>query len=225
MISKRSGAIRLPLRKPTERAQRTLPLWTQRSVCVTPLCQRSGVGGRGGYLPTPESARMISARRSLLAADVRTPPGIMEGVSVASEATPVSPPARRVRLDRPVLVSNLVSGALWLLFPAVFGASPMSLIGAVYVVAASLFLAAVYAREALTVRQEALAWVVPWLAAVALWTILVGAIEFGTSSSLSPFVILPGLLLGTLCYLGWQIVALAIRQFLAWRAKAASRPA
>ena len=74
----------------------------------------------------------------------------------------------RARLDRPVLVGNLVSGGLWLsplsvLAPIVF------MTGLVYVVAGSVLLAAVYARPVLTREQEALAWITPWIAAVALF--------------------------------------------------------
>ena len=142
-----------------------------------------------------------------------------EGVTVAS---PVRPPTRRVRLDSFVVVSNVVSGALWLLFPAAIGAWPLSVIGAIYVFAASLFLAAVYGREALTVRREGLAWVAPWLGAVALWATVIGAMEFENTGLHYLAGLSIGLVLGTLCYLGWQI--LAIRQ-LAWRSKASSRSA
>ena len=122
-----------------------------------------------------------------------------------------------VKVDRSVLISNVVSGAVWLLFPAALGAWPLSLIGAVYVVAAGLFLAAVYARPSLSAQQEALAWALPWLGAVALWAVLLGVIEMdnGTQSGLA---LVYGAVLGTLCFLGWQIVAVAVRQFLSWRA-------
>lgn len=146
----------------------------------------------------------------------------MEGMTTASNAAALSPPARRARLDRSVLLSNLVSGALLLLFPALIGAWPLSVIGAVYVLAASLFLAVVYASANLTVRQEALAWIVPWLSAVGLWAVIVGVIEFENSTSNSPVSLFPGLVLGTLCYLGWQIVALAARHFMAWRSESSS---
>ena len=146
-----------------------------------------------------------------------------EGVNIASEAAaPVSPPARRVRLDCAVLVSNLASGALWLLILAALGAWPLSVIGSVYIVAASLFLAVVYAREALTAKQEALAWVAPWLGAVVVWATVISAIEFENTASHYLAGLSVGMLLGTLCYLGWQMLALAIRQFLAWRSKSSS---
>jgi hypothetical protein len=147
-----------------------------------------------------------------------------EEVNIASEtAGPVSPPARRVRLDRSVLVSNLASGVSWLLIPAAMGTWPLSVIGAVYIVAASLFLAMVYAREAPTAKQEALAWAAPWLGAVVVWATLIGAIEFENTASHYLAGLPAGLLLGTLCYLGWQVLALAIRQVLAWRSRTSSR--
>ncbi|MDO9497084.1 MAG: hypothetical protein Q7J48_15370 [Nocardioides sp.] len=146
-------------------------------------------------------------------------------MSTASEAATVSSPARRVRLDRPMLVSNLVAGAVWLLFPAAIGAWPLSVIGSMYVAAASLFFAVVYARDALTVRQEALAWAAPWLAAVALWAAIVGAVAFENTASRHLAGLYAGLLVGTLSYLGWQLLALAVRQFLAWRSNTSSFPA
>ena len=144
-------------------------------------------------------------------------------MSVASEAAPVGPPARRLRLDRSVLVSNLASGVSWLMIPAAFGAWPLSVIGAVYIVAASLFLAMVYARESLTASQEALAWAAPWLGAVVAWATVIGAIEFENTASHYFAGLAIGLLLGTLSYLGWQVLALAIRQVLAWRSTTSSR--
>ncbi len=101
----------------------------------------------------------------------------------------------------------------------------MSVIGAVYVVVASLFLAAVHARKALTVRQEALTWVAPWLGSIALWATIVGAMEFENTASHYLAGLSVGLRLGTMCFLDWQVWALAIRQFLAWRSKASSHPA
>ena len=147
-----------------------------------------------------------------------------ERVTIAGEATaPLSPPARRVRLNRSVLVSNLASGASWLLIPVATDAWPLSVIGAVYIVAASLFLALVYAREAFTAKQEALAWAAPWLGAVLVWAAVIGAVEFENTASHYLAGLSVGLLLGTLCYLGWQMLALAIRQVLAWRSKTSSR--
>lgn len=128
-----------------------------------------------------------------------------------------------LRVDRPVLVGNLVSGAAWLLLTVPFLQSPpLFLIGAVYVAAASAFLAAVYARDVLTWRLEALAWVLPWVVAVALW-VAVGALIVGGGSDGGWLLMLWfGLVLGTECYLAWQFVALAIRQLIAWRSKAAT---
>jgi ABC-type Na+ efflux pump permease subunit len=129
----------------------------------------------------------------------------------------------RVRLDRPILVSNLVSGAL-LLSPLAFLSWPLLLLGVVYIVAGSVFLAVVYARRALTRRQEALAWVTPWLVAVALWSVVVMSTEFENSLSHYLFGLYVGLLIATPCYLAWQIVALAVRQFMAWRSGKSSLP-
>ncbi|WP_156393768.1 hypothetical protein [Nocardioides sp. Root140] len=125
--------------------------------------------------------------------------------------------APRRRLDRPVLVANLVSGALWLLLVAALGAWVLALIGAVYVAAASVFLAAVYGRESLTVRQEAQAWATPWLAAVALWTWVAASLEGGDSSwALNLWF---GVVVASGCYLAWQLLALAARQLMEWTAR------
>jgi hypothetical protein len=124
-----------------------------------------------------------------------------------------------IRLDRPVLVGNLVAGALWLLLVAASGAWALSLAGAAYVAAASVFLAAVYGHDSLTARREGMAWVTPWLVAVALWTWVGAGIEGGTSSWL--LTLWFGLLIGTGCYLAWQLLALAVRQLMAWRASTA----
>ncbi|MBC9733855.1 hypothetical protein [Nocardioides marmotae] len=123
------------------------------------------------------------------------------------------------RLDGPVLVGNLVAGACWLVVLS-FLSWPLALLGAVYVAGASVFLAAVYARPALTRRQEATAWVVPWLAAVALWTWVAAGIEGGTSAWLLNAWF--GLVIATPCYLAWQLLALAVRQLLAWRREPSS---
>ncbi|WP_156388532.1 hypothetical protein [Nocardioides sp. Root151] len=121
------------------------------------------------------------------------------------------------RLDRPVLVANLVSGAMWLLLLASLGSWVLALMGAVYVAAASVFLAAVYGRESLTVRQEALAWATPWLVAVALWTWVGSRIEGGDSSwALNLWF---GVVIATGCYLAWQLLALAGRQLMEWKAR------
>jgi hypothetical protein len=41
-----------------------------------------------------------------------------------------------------------------------------------------VFLAAVYARDVRTMRQEALAWIAPWLVAVAPWGLVGAGIDF-----------------------------------------------
>ena len=52
----------------------------------------------------------------------------------------------------------------------------------------------------------------PWLVAVALWTLLLAAIDFEDSVSGWLLTLFAGLCIGTPCYLAWQIVALAVRQ-------------
>ncbi|MBC7761549.1 MAG: hypothetical protein H7201_07070 [Candidatus Saccharibacteria bacterium] len=90
-------------------------------------------------------------------------------VSTTGIDVPAIKTGRRPRLNRQVLAGNLASGAALLLLAFVFVPSPLLLLtGAVYIAGASSFLASVYARHTLTGRQEALAWVAPWLAAVAL---------------------------------------------------------
>lgn len=127
----------------------------------------------------------------------------------------------RVWLDRPVLVGNLVSGAVWL-WPLAIPWSgianwPLLLIATVYVVAGGVFLAAVYARETLTRRQEVLAWIAPWLVAVLLWAVLIGSTEFENTASHYLLGLFVGMFIATPCYLVWQIVALAVRQLIAWQ--------
>lgn len=128
-----------------------------------------------------------------------------------------------------MLISNLVSGALFLLLLTALGFWSLFLSGAGYlvlllvvgyVVAGSLFLSAVYAREALTMRQEALAWLAPWLVAVTLWS-LMGAGIFGLAESGSDWFLTLwfGLVIATPCFVAWQVVALAVRQFMAWRSR------
>ena len=96
---------------------------------------------------------------------------------------------------------------------------PLFLVPAAYIVASSLFLATVYSREVLTKRQEAMAWTVPWLVGVALWSwVIIGvAFENTVASWLGGFVY--ACIVATLCYLPWQIVALVIRQAMAWRSR------
>lgn len=111
-----------------------------------------------------------------------------------------------------MLVSNLASGAVWLLVLVGLGAWPLALIGAGYVVVGSLFLAAVYARDTLSRKQEALAWVAPWLAAATLWALLLSAVDAGQSAPQHLLSLGLGAVIATPCYLGWQAVAFALRQ-------------
>ena len=122
-----------------------------------------------------------------------------------------------LEVNRPLLVSNLISGAVWLLLALPWSGPALFLIGAAYVVAGSVFLGAVYAHERLTVRQEALTWLAPWLVAVALWAGVTAAVEFENSVSHYLFGLYVGLIIATPCYVGWQIVALAVRRFMIWR--------
>lgn len=148
------------------------------------------------------------------------PPGGDDG-GVTSSGDPVMAIGpERVRLDRPVLVGNLVSGALCL-SPLAVLSWPLLAVGAVYVVAGSLFLAAVYGRKALTRRQEGLAWITPWLAAVGLWLWILMSIELGTPYADLATMYRDGffaaLLVATPLYLVWQLLALAARQCIAWQ--------
>ena len=145
----------------------------------------------------------------------------MTGVNTNTTEAPASEArSARARFARPVLVGNLVAGAVWLLLLAAFGAWVLSLIGAVYVAVSSVFLAAVYGCDSLTVRQEVLAWVTPWLLAVTLWIWVGAGVEGATSSWL--LTLWFGLLIGTGCYLAWQLLALAVRQLMARKARTAS---
>jgi hypothetical protein len=151
---------------------------------------------------------------------------MLEVTTTGAPATTTEP--TRARLDRSVLVSSIVSGALWLLLVAAlwsdrFGSWVLFGMGAVYVAAGSVFLAAVYACEVLTMGQEALAWVTPWLVAVALWTLLLAAFDFENSVSSWLLALFAGLCIGTPCYLAWQIVALAVRQLVGWLSGTAPR--
>ena len=146
----------------------------------------------------------------------------MLGVTTTGNPAAETEPAR-VGLDRAVLVANLISGAVWL-SPLAFLSPLLFLIGAAYVVAGGLFLAAVYARELLTRRQEVLAWIAPWLVAVVLWSVVVMSIEFENTLTHYLFGLYAGLLLATPCYLVWQVGALAVRHFIAWRSGKSSLP-
>jgi hypothetical protein len=182
--------------------------------------QRDHHGVRGGSPATGVSGLRSGCVRK--AANNCTVGTMMDVTTTGEPATGTEP--ARARLDRPILVSNIFSGALFLLplaFPwiGMFGSWAWFLTGSAYVIAASVFLAAVYARDALTMRQEALAWIAPWLVAVVLWALMVARIDFENSVSGWLLTLLVGLYIGTPCYLGWQTVALAIRQLMAWRSR------
>ena len=119
-------------------------------------------------------------------------------------AVPRATTRARVGLNGPILTSNLVAGCFLLLVLA-FLSWPLAVMGAVYVAGASVFLAAAYAEPSLTRRQEAAAWVVPWLAAVALWAWVAAGIEGGAPWLLNAWF---GLVVATPCYLAWQLLAL-----------------
>lgn len=121
----------------------------------------------------------------------------------------------RARFDRPVLVSNLVSGAVWCTLIAV-ASWPVALLVLAYVLAVALFLAAVYARPALSRRQEALAWVAPWLVGVGLFLALLAGVDDGDGpATLAGFV--SAAVVASVLFVGWQLVSLAVRQLMAWR--------
>lgn len=105
---------------------------------------------------------------------------------------------------------------LWpLAVPWALNSFPLFVVGAVHVLFCSVFLAALYARPVLTRNQEVLAWVAPWLVAVALWAGLIGLTEFENSVSHYLMALRVGMVIATPCYLVWQVVALAVRQLLA----------
>lgn len=102
-----------------------------------------------------------------------------------------------------MLVSNLVSGGLWIAVLVLLDSWPLAVVGAAYVCVASPFLAAAPGQK--------LAWTVPWLGAVGLWTLLLGMIDGGTTGSALLMSLYAGTVVGTLCYLIWQAVAAPIR--------------
>ena len=122
-------------------------------------------------------------------------------------------------IDGAILVSNLVAGAI-LLAVLAFLSWTLAVIGAAYVAAASVFLAAIYMRPALARWQEVAAWLAPWLAAAALWTVVLAGGDGGRSTW--PVTAWVGLVVATPCYVAWQVLALAVRQLSAWRARLAS---
>lgn len=140
----------------------------------------------------------------------------MAGMSHAAATSATQQPPGR--LDGPVLVSNLVAGGFLLGVLAV-SSWPLALMGATYVAAASVFLAAVYARPALRRSQEAAAWVALWVAAIALWTGVLVGIAGPATWFLNARI---ALVIATPSYVGWQALALAVRQLLASRARPSS---
>ena len=125
--------------------------------------------------------------------------------------------------DRPVLVSNLLSGAVWLAVPTLTGAWAVTLVGILYVVPASLFLARARARV-VAGRGRTLVWAVVWLAAVLLWGGLIASLEFSNSAGDYVAGATGGLLFGTMSVIAWQVVALGIRRFQAWQASGQDGP-
>jgi hypothetical protein len=132
---------------------------------------------------------------------------------------------RSLKVDRPVLVSNLIAGVVWLLLAVLWIGPWLPIVGALYVVAGSVFLAAVYMRDTLSHGQEALAWATPWLVAVALWALVGAQIGGGYSASGWLLDVWFGFMVATPCYLVWQVLALALRQFMAWRSGTAPQVA
>jgi len=133
-----------------------------------------------------------------------------------------SPPQR---FDRAVLVSNLLSGTVWLAVPTLTGAWAVTVVGLVYVVPASLVLARAHAVGIGTRGRQALVWFVVWFAAVLLWGALIASLEFSNSPGDYIAGVTGGLLFGTVTVLAWQVVALAIRRFQAWQSHPPSDPA
>lgn len=131
------------------------------------------------------------------------------GAAPTTEKTPTAPP----RLDRPILVSNLISGALCQLLLVALGVWPLAVVGAGYVAVGSVVLAALYARPALTARQEIGSWVGAWLLAAALWAGIFHESGFGPGTA-GAWVgwISYSLAIGAICFLVWQAGALAVRQ-------------
>lgn len=117
-----------------------------------------------------------------------------------------------MRLDRPVLVSNLAAGALWLLVPLVWlGAWVLALIGLGYVVVAGLFLSAAYGTPIPSRRREALVWAGPWALAVTVWFAVLSPID-----GPGVFSLVTALLVGTTAYAVWQLTAGLLRELVRW---------
>ncbi len=94
---------------------------------------------------------------------------------------------------------------------ALYGSWLLTLLGAVYVAAASVFLAAVYARRPLSWTQEGLAWIARWVAAVALWAVLLTPNGYDDMSVPWLWGLWFGLVVATPSYVLWQLTALAVR--------------
>lgn len=127
------------------------------------------------------------------------------GSAFPTDGKPVAAP----RVNHPILLSNLASGASWLVLLAALGSWALALIGAAYVVLASISLAAVYGREFLSSRQEVSAWLATWLIAVVLWIWVGTGVDGDATWLLSAWF---GLVFGTGCYLAWQLLALVVRR-------------
>lgn len=117
-------------------------------------------------------------------------------------------PAGRWRPDH-LFVSQVVAGVVLLGMLSVLS-WPLALFGLVYVMLASLFFSYAYRHEPLARNREALVWLSPWLVAIVLWFWMIANVE-GASWPPSFF---SAVLIGTLCYLGWQLLALAVGQAL-----------
>ena len=130
--------------------------------------------------------------------------------------------APRDRFDRPVLVSNLLSGAVWLAVPTLTGAWAVTLVGLAYVVPASLFLARAHARGIGSRRRQAGVWFVVWLVAALVWGVLIASLEFTNSTGDYVAGVTGGLLFGTMSVIAWQVVAVLIRRFQEWQARGAT---
>lgn len=108
-------------------------------------------------------------------------------------------------LNRSVLISNLIGAAPWLALLTVMS-WPLGLMATGYVLASSLYFALVYSRD-LSGPVRFVAWLVPGVAAVALWAWVLrgGVITDGT--------LLDPLIIGTVCYLLWQASAWVVGEF------------
>lgn len=131
-------------------------------------------------------------------------------------------PARPQRLNPAILVSNLASGVCWLL-PVAVGAWPVAVLGAAYVVIASLGLARIDAAGIPSSRQRVRARLAVWFGAVATWGLVIVAVEYENALSHYLVGLSVGLLYGTLSFLGWQLLALTVRQALPGLASAVPR--